>query len=224
LQKTEKGYQFLFCPFSGSKELIAETNVTWKQEHTSLTELLKMIYRFTVSNLKKENFLINDLPETDITVKFFAGRINETFSVDVRIFRVAIPRFGNSTDDAELEVYLKENFPVKYDLVDKDASETTLLDKGYKTILRFVHARGILAKEILGYDITQIARSLPTATIVNNEVQIKTISASQPVYKFYFRNIEYGNIFLGNKWDADITWQDALRNHIQALKINQKLN
>ena len=106
----------------------------------------------------------------------------------------------------------------------KSANETTLLDKGYKSILRFVHARGILAKEIFGYDITQIARSLPTATIVNNEVQIKTISASQSVYKFYFKNIEYGNIFLGNKWDADITWQDALRNHLQALKINQKIN
>ena len=224
LQKTEKGYQFLFCPFSSNKELIAETNVTWKQEHASLTELLKMIYRFAVSNLKKENFLINDLPETDITVKFFAGRINETFATEVKIFKVAIPRFGNAQDDTELETYLKENFPVKYDLVDKDANETTLLDKGYKSILRFVHARGILAKEIFGYDITQIARSLPTATIVNNEVQIKTISAAQPIYKFYFRNIEYGNIFLGNKWDADVTWQDALRNHMQALKINQKIN
>jgi hypothetical protein len=224
LQKTEKGYQFLFCPFSGNKELVTETNVSWKQEHASLTELLKTIYRFAVSNLKKENFLINDLPETDISVKFFAGRINETFANEVKIFKVAIPRLGNLQDDAELEAYLKENFPVKYDLVDKDANEPALLDKGYKSILRFVHARGVLAKEILGYDITQLARSLPTATIVNNEVQIKTISATQPIYKFYFKNIEYGNVFLGNKWDADTTWQDALRNHIQALKLNQKIN
>jgi hypothetical protein len=43
------------------------------------------------------------------------------------------------------------------------------------------------------------------------------------VYKFFFKNLDYGDLFLGNKWDADITWQDALRNHIEALKLNQQI-
>lgn len=224
LQKNSTGYQYIFCSFSGTKELIEKNGNGWKQENTSLNELLKTIYRFAVSNLKKQNFLINDLPEMDISINPFTGRINETFPVEVKSFKTAIPKFGNAKDDAELEAYFKENFPLKYELVEADLAEDALYAKGFRTVLRFVHTRGIIAKDILGYDISQIARAIPTATYVNNEVQIKTIPASEVIYKFYFKNLEYGNIFLGNKWDADIRWQDALRNYIQAYKINQKIN
>ncbi|MCE2994946.1 MAG: hypothetical protein ACK5RG_08880 [Cyclobacteriaceae bacterium] len=223
-QKDEKGYRLIFCPFNGKKDLVDANSAAWKQENASLNELLRTIYRFAVSNLKKQNFLINDLPEMDITIKPFTGRINESFSVEVKSFKTAIPKFGNPADDAELEAYLKANFPLKYELVDADATEESLYTKGFRTILRFAHARVIVAKEILGYDVTQVARSLPSAVFVNNEIQIKTIPSDQVIYKFYFKNIEYGNVFLGNKWDADLTWQDALRNHIQAYKINQKIN
>ncbi len=224
LQKNQTGYQYIFCTFVGTKEMTDKTSIAWKQENSSLSELLKTIYRFAVSNLKKRNFLINDLPETDMAVNIFTGRINENFSIEVKSFKTAIPRFGNPKDDEELETYLKENFPVKYELVDAQADEEVLLTKGFRTVLRFVHTRGILAKDILGYDVTQLARSLPTTIFVNGEAQIKTIPANEPVYKFYFRSIEYGNIFLGPRWDADVTWQDALKNHIQALKTDQKIN
>jgi hypothetical protein len=223
-QKNEKGYQYIFCSFNGTKELADKSSIAWKQEGVSLNEMLKTIYRFAVSHLKKQNFLINDLPEMDMAVNTFTGRINETFSIEIKSFKVAIPRFGNEKDDAELEAYLKENFPVKYEIVDALADENTLFTKGFKTILRFVHTRGVMAKDILGYDISQLARSIPSTTFVNNEAQIKTIPSNDVIYKFYFRNIEYGNIFLGKHWDADITWQDALRNHLLALKIDQKLN
>lgn len=222
-QKDEKGYRLIFCSFNGKTDLVDANSAAWKQENVSLNELLRTVYRFAVSNLKKQNYLINDLPEMDITINPFIGRINESFSVEVKSFKTAIPKFGNAADDAELESYLKTNFPLKYELVDADATEESLYSKGFRTILRFVHARGIVAKEILGYDVTQVARSLPSAVFVNNEVQIKTIPSNQVIYKFYFKNIEYGNVFLGNKWDADLIWQDALRNHIQAYKINQKI-
>jgi len=206
-QKIEKGYRFIFCPFNGKPDFVENNSLVWQQENASLNELLKTVYRFAVSNLKKTNFLINDLPETDLTVNVFKGRINQNFSPLVKTFKTAIPRFGNAAADAELEAYLKENFPVK----------------GFRTILRYVHTRGLLAKEILGFDMTQQARSLPTAIVVNNEIQIKTILAEQTVYKFFFKNLDYGDLFLGNKWDADVTWQDALRNHIEALKLNQQI-
>jgi hypothetical protein len=143
LQKNQKGYQYVFCTFIGTKEMVDKTSIAWKQENSSLTELLKTVYRFAVSNLKKQNFLINDLPETDMPVNTFTGRINENFSIEVKAFKTAIPRFGNPKDDAELEAYLKENFPVKYELVDAQADEEALLTRGFRTILRFVHTRGV---------------------------------------------------------------------------------
>ncbi len=222
-QKNEKGHRFIFCPFNGKPDFVENNSLVWQQENASLNELLKTVYRFAVSNLKKTNFLINDLPETDLTVNVFKGRINQNFSLQVKTFKTAIPRFGNTVADAELEAYLKENFPVKYELVDPQADEVALSAKGFRTILRYVHTRGLLAQEILGFDMTQQARSLPSAIVVNNEIQIKTILAEQPVYKFFFKNLEYGDLFLGTKWDADVTWQDALRNHIEALKLNQQI-
>jgi hypothetical protein len=222
-QKNEKGYRFTFCPFNGKQDFVENNSLVWQQENASLNELLKTIYRFAVSNLKKTNFLINDLPETNLTVNVFKGRINQNFSPQVKTFKTAIPRFGDAAADAELEAYLKENFPVKYELVDPQTDEAALAAKGFRTILRYVHTRGLLAKEILGFDLTQQARSLPTAMVVNNEIQIKTILAEQTVYKFFFKNLDYGDLFLGNKWDADTTWQDALRNHIEALKLNQQI-
>ncbi len=222
-QKIEKGYRFIFCPFNGKPDFVENNSLVWQQENASLNELLKTVYRFAVSNLKKTNFLINDLPETDLTVNVFKGRINQNFSPLVKTFKTAIPHFGNAAADAELEAYLKENFPVKYEFVDPQIDEAALAAKGFRTILRYVHTRGLLAQEILGFDMTQQARSLPSAIMVNNEIQIKTILAEQPVYKFFFKNLDYGDLFLGNKWDADTTWQDALRNHIEALKLNQQI-
>jgi len=95
-------------------------------------------------------------------------------------------------------------------------------NRGFRTVLRFVHTRGSVAKEILGYDLSQLANSLSTVYFVNGEADIKTIPANQTIYKFYVKHIEYGNIFLGKGWDADITWQDALKNHLQAMRESLK--
>jgi hypothetical protein len=55
-------------------------------------------------------------------------------------------------------------------------------------------------------------------------VQLKNIAANTVVYKFYVRHIDSGNIFLGTKWDADTTWQDALKNFIGGFKAELKIN
>jgi hypothetical protein len=87
-----------------------------------------------------------------------------------------------------------------------------------------VGSYGKIAREILGYDPTQTGRSLATTYFVDGVPQIKTILSEEPIYKFYMKSIEYGNIFLGNKWDADLTWQDALRNYILAYRADAKIN
>ncbi len=89
-------------------------------------------------------------------------------------------------------------------------------------MLRVVHTRGDAARDILGYDVMQTASSLLTNYFAEGESRVKNIPSKKMIYKFYFKNTEYGNIFLGNKWDADETWQDALRNHILGLRSELK--
>jgi hypothetical protein len=222
LQKINDQYQIIITEFNGTRNFVDKQHVSWKYTHQSLREMLRTVYRFAVSTERKNNLMINDVPEEGTAMNFYKGRRDERFSPDVRQFKVAIPRFGNEADDKALAEMLKENLK-KYDLVDPDLSDAELEGKGYRLVLRFVHTRGDAARDILGYDLTQTASSLSTTYFLDGEQRVKTIRAKQMIYKFYFKNTEYGNIFLGSKWDADETWQDALKNHIQALRLELKI-
>ncbi len=215
-------YSFTFVRFNGKGDLIGKESIAWQQKGTVLKELLMTIYRFAMSNQKKQNLLVTDVPELDIPVKYFTGRRNETYTAMVKSFRVAVPKFGTAKEDTILVQLLKKYFPVKYELVDPSLDDRELERKGFITVLRFIHTQGKIAKKILEYDLSQIANSIASVVLVNGESQIKTIPADEPVFKFYIKHLEYGNIFLGNKWDADQLWHVALANHLQLMRLDLK--
>jgi hypothetical protein len=217
-----KNYALTFVPFNNSYELVAESSPAWRETHGSLTELLRNVYRATLNTQKKQNLLINDFPETDAALNVFNSRRFETFSNDAKSFKVAVPKWGNEKADAELEQILKAHFPAKWELVDPRMDERELSNRGYITVLRYIHTEGEEARNVLGYDPAQLAKSLTSVVYVNGEADIKTIPANQPVYKFYIKHIEYGNIFLGKGWDADLTWQEALKNHLLGMREGLK--
>jgi hypothetical protein len=214
----ENNYSLTVVPFNNKRDFVDPSAPAWRQSDPVLKELLMTVFRFAVSNLKKQNLLINEVPETDIGLKYFNSRRYENFTNDAKAFRIAVPRWGNEKDDAELAEILKAHFPVKYELVDPALDERELGRAGFISVLRFVHTRGSVAKKILGYDLSQVAKSLTSVYYNNGEADLKTISANEPVYKFYVKHIEYGNIFLGKGWDADVTWQQALKNHLMAMR------
>jgi hypothetical protein len=222
LTKENQRYSFTFTRFNNTSDFVAPAATAWRQTGTVLKEVLLTIYRFALSNQKKQNFLINDFPETEIPIKYFSGRRNETYTAMVKSFKVAVPKFGNEKADAELEQILKEHFPVKYELVDPALSESDLSSRGFITVLRFVHTRGLVAKKILDYDISQMANSISSVVVVSGQAELKTIPAEETIYKFYIKHLEYGNLFLGNKWDADTSWQAALVNHLQLMRQDLK--
>lgn len=215
-------YSLTFFRFNGKANLFDVGSGGWQQSHSSLKELLLTVFRFAVSNQKKQNLLINDFPETGNTFKYFDGRRNEVYSALVKSFKVAVPSMGNEKDDEQLEQILKEHMPLKYEIVSADIPESELETKGFKTIIRYVHTTGAIAREILEYDNSKTGNALASAAVVNNEAQLKTIPTNATVFKFYVKQLEYGNLFLGNKWDADTDWQQALINHLYLMR--QQLN
>ena len=222
LQKTENGYDCIITEYTGTILFTDKAKVSWRQANASLHELLQTIYRFCISTLKRKNFLINGLPETGVDVANLSSKHVDKFAMEVKSFKIAIPKFSDAAAQTELESFLKDNFPAKYDFVDPASQDAELWQKGYRAVLRFIHTRGELAREILGYPTTQPTSSLATNYFSEGELKIKTIPIKTIVYKFYFKNLEYGDMYLGNKWDADETWQDALKNHIDALRIALK--
>ncbi|MCE7862119.1 MAG: hypothetical protein DYG99_01110 [Bacteroidetes bacterium CHB5] len=220
--KSASSYSLTFFRFNGKANLFDAGVSGWHQNHTSLKELLLVVFRFAVSNQKKQNLLINDFPETGNNFKYFDGRRSEVYTALVKSFKVAVPSMGNEKDDAQLEKLLLEYFPLKYEIVDADIPESELETKGFKTIIRFMHTTGAIAREILEYDPSKTGNMLSSAAIINNEAQLKTIPANTIIYKFYVKQLEFGNLFLGNVWDADTDWQQALINHLYHMR--QQLN
>jgi hypothetical protein len=91
-------------------------------------------------------------------------------------------------------------------------------------VLCFVHTRGQAAKEALGYDLSKGEKSYASITYPEGQLQLKILPKEEVVYKFYFRHIDNGNVFLGTKWDADTAWLDALRNHVMGFRQEAKIN
>lgn len=221
LQKKGTEYQIIFTEYNGTINFIDKNHQSWKQSNATLSGLLQSIYRLTIATQKKENFLILDVPEVGVNLHYFREKPDPRFSPEVK-YKVAILKFENPDDEKQLESFLKENYKQKYDLVDANATDKELSNNGYRLVLRFVHTRGDVAREILGYDVEKTS-VLVTNYVDSTTVKTKGIPTKETVYKFYFKNTEYGNVFLGSKWDADITWQDALRNHILLMRKELKL-
>jgi len=223
IQKNESGYTMWITEYNKKANFVEKDQGAFREENSHLEELLRKIYRTASSGLKKENFLINDFPETEFTLNAIEGRRSEIFAMDLKVDPLAVPKFGNEAMDKELEEIMK-SYPFKYTLTDPQLSESELRKQGYLFVLRFVHARDRVAKLVLGYDMAKSETAIVSITYPDSQPQVKNISANIEVYKFYFKHIESGNVYLGTKWDADLTWQQALINQIKGLKIDLKIN
>ena len=224
VRKVNAQFEFYFLPFNGNIDFVEAGQPAWFIRESVLNTALRTVFQTALSSEKKQNFLINDLPEHMAAKEAnpIAGRRNETLATDIAYFSVAFPKMGNEQADKELAQYLKENYPGKYEVVEEKVEESELRKKNVVYVVRHVHTHGALAKNVLGYEATKSESAIASATYTNGELQIKTIPSGDEVYKFYFKKLETGEVFLG-KWDADITWQEALSNHINAYKVEKKL-
>jgi hypothetical protein len=224
IQKNENRYTLIVSEYNHKANFFEANQSAWRGEHTSLEELLRTLYKATAAaGLKKENFLINDIPETGLTVNPIDGKRNEFYAIDLKVDALAVPKFGNDEMDKQLEEIMK-TYPYKYTLTDPNLSEADLRKQGLLFVLRFVHARAKVAKSVMGYNIAKSESAIASITYPDGEPQLKNIPLNNEVYKFYFKHIDSENVFLGTKWDADTDWQQALINQIKGFKRELKVN
>lgn len=224
LEKFPNGFQLITVAFDPKKGLFDEALPAWRLKNERLTELLRTAFQDSWRSQKKKNFLVNEFPERDISVDPVPGGRQQFYAIDLKVDNLAVPKFGDEAMDKDLEQIFQTTYPLKYKITENGADEKELRQQGFLYVLCFVHTRGKAAREILGYDMTRAESAYASITFANGQLQLKTIPADVIVYKFYFRHIVNGNIFLGTKWDADVTWQDALRNHILGFKQETKIN
>ncbi len=221
-EKSNGQYAMTVTAFNNKVDFVDANQAAWRVKHNNLKEMLGYVYGTALNNQKKKNFLINDLPERGEIPTIFRGRRAEFFTLDLKVDKLAVPKFGNEATDIELEEFFKVNYPFVYTLTDLTTEEKALRKQGMAYVLCYVHTRNVIAKEILGYDMTKSESALASVTYPNGTLQMKAIPSESIVYKFYLRHIDSGNVYLGTKWDADVTWQEALRNYLRGFKAELK--
>ncbi|CAN5175165.1 hypothetical protein BH09BAC3_BH09BAC3_00350 [soil metagenome] len=224
LEKLATGYQITGVTFDQMPTLYDAKLPAWRLQKGRLNELLRTIFQDSWRSQKKQNYLVNEYPETDIIIDPFKGNRKEFYAIDLKVDNLAVPKFGNEAMDKELEEFFKTNYPLKYQITEAGVAEPDLRKQGFNYVLCYVHTTGKAAKEILGYDMTKVETAYASITFPSGQLQLKAIPAETEVYKFYFRHIDNGNVFFGTKWDSDLTWLDALRNHILGFKAEAKIN
>jgi hypothetical protein len=224
LQKKTDQFEMSVLTYNKQANWAAPGQSAWVVQSNSIRGLIELVKRAVISTQKRTNFLVNGFPEKVSMLKSIPGDRNETMAPNLRSLRIAVPRFGDSQMDIELETFLRDNFKVKYELVDAGLSDKELQDKGFIYVLRYLHAPGAIVKSMLGYDMSQSESALASVNYnTEGTMQIKTIPSNEPVYKFYVRHIEYERYYLGLKWDADTTWKEALKNHIDGYRVARQI-
>ncbi|MBX2961216.1 MAG: hypothetical protein KF687_01815 [Cyclobacteriaceae bacterium] len=216
-------YKIIVTPYNGGTNLIEPEQSAWMTEDAYLKEALRLLYSNALNAYRKQNLLISEVAETRLSVNVITGRRTEAFATDLKVDRLAVQKFGDEQLDRELEEIMKD-YPFKYTLVDNMIPETELRKQGMFYILCMIQSRGPVAKQLLGYEVGEAESALVSVTFPNGQEQLKTIPANTQVYKFYARQIQFNNVFLGTRWDADVNWQQALRNFILGFKRELRIN
>ena len=222
-QKDVSGYTIYLTAYNAKANLVEQDQPAYTYTHKNLNELLRNVYLAAANSLKNENLLINDVPETGFRVNAIFGNRNEFFAIDLKVDQLAVPKFGDPEMDSELEEIMK-SYPYKYTFTEADLSESELRRAGFLYVLRFCHARNKTVRSVLGYASTRAESAIVSMAYVSDVPQVKNISANEEVWKFYFKHIESRNVFLGRKWDADTSWQQALWNQLKGYRDEFNLN
>lgn len=217
------GYSVYAAEYNHLANLFEVNQNAWYAQEKALDVLLQRLYLTASNTLTRENMLINDYPEIATPVNPIKGRRSEFFAIDLKVDPLAIPKFGDEAMDRELEEIMK-SYPYKYTLTEPHLSESEIRKAGNYYVLRYFFGRDKVAQNVLGYDVTKSQNAIVSVTYPEDKPQLKNIPADTVVYKFYFKHIDSGNVFLGTKWDADLTWQQALINQIKAFKAELKIN
>jgi hypothetical protein len=223
IQKKPAGFSVYMTLYNGKTDFVDAGQIAWSTSASALSQMMNEIYRSALSRYQKKNLLINESAEIDLPVKIIEGSRSETFAYDLKVDNLAVPNFSDTVATRKLSETFK-SYPLRYQLTENTVPDKDLRNKGFLYVLCVVHARSGIAKELLGYSVTQSESAFVSVTYPGAEMQLKNIPADTEVYKFYVRHIDSGNVFLGTKWDADTTWQQALQNFIKGLRAEMKLN
>ncbi|NJN25388.1 MAG: hypothetical protein HC819_05150 [Cyclobacteriaceae bacterium] len=244
-------YIGVLTAYNQRPNFVSNNQGAWKSQTSDLEILFRNLAR-SIDNagLNRENLLILDAPEYFHGVDIIKGKRFEAFNTDLRIDRVAIPKFeelpvpqnpGTPESEKLIAAIMQENeksllknahmeqfladYPYKYEIIPYEYDEKKMLQKGFQFVLMRLNTSGRNVRQLLGYKVDDDVDALVTISKDKEEnVNIKSIPIDAMVYKYYVKHINSGDIYLGEQWDGDDNWQDAFNNHLSGIikKLEKK--
>ena len=163
------------------------------------------------NDLEVANYLIVETPEYFIDTEIFTKNRFESYQPDLKLDKLAVPLLSGEDpenieipEDRLLESIISIEYPFSFELVGKGFSEDLMKKAGFQYVLRFLHGEESTLKTLLDYSEEAVN---PTAT----------------TYKFYFKHLVTGDVYLGESWDGQADWQSALNVHLSNMKKRLKV-
>ncbi len=226
--------------------LLKVNQPTYRIKRNAFREIAAQLGRdIYVDKLVNSNFMILDRPEFFTDTDVVKGRRYESFNSDLKIGKLAVPLFSvyklaenvdsSSVSGDKMSLIIQYNekvvkanqrlseimtmYPYKYELVNYSQGEEHLYRREFSYVLMFLHSTGRTVKELLNYDVDYNETDYITLkTIQEGITTLEQFPINTSVYKFYMKQLVNKEIYLGNQWDADLSWEEALINHLNNFK------
>ena len=71
---------------------------------------------------------------------------------------------------------------------------------------------------LLDYEIEEGVSDFITVKQKDGKTTLRNIPTEAPIYKFYLKHLRTKDVYVGSRWDADESWEEALDNFISNIK------
>jgi len=184
----------------------------WHTNGSSLENALETLKgEVRRTDLERTNFLISGSPEFFYDTRIFTKNRFESFQPDLKLDKLAVPLFVGkdpenieNQQDSELKQIMGSQYPFNYELVGAEMSEDLMQKAGFHYVLRYLHGEDQVIRTLLDY--TEPHESPETVG-----------------YKYYFKHLITGDIYLGDDWDSQPQWQQALMIHLTKMRRSLKV-
>ena len=236
----------MVTPFDGQFSLMSNGQPAWKKQSKKLDNVLDNFRRAASrQRLKRTNLLISDYPELFRDIDLIRERRFETYSNSLNSEKVAFTRFPYAVipenrpggllnnriakeaegsvsaikkDNDRFGVLLDTQYPFDWGLVETIPDEQALINQGYQYVVFLLRTYGMGIKYLLDYEIEEGSSDFITVKQKGGQTILRSIPTEAPVYKFYIKQLRTQNIYVGSRWDADETWEEALSNFMSNIR------
>lgn len=199
--------------------------VSWQMESADVETLSADFRREIIrADIPRHNHLVLDVPEFFADVPMIKKGRYESFPLDLKLDKIAIrwPAGASEELQEEVRLYMDSLYPHEFGFVPANWTDRQVRAEGYQYTFDWVYATGFSLKQLFNYEQKEDETTYSTfMTLGPNENDIKNIPIYLPVYKFYVRHLVTGDLYLGEQWDADAEWKDAMRHFVYNYRASQ---